>query len=284
MQDWPLTTNAIFRRGAQLFRRPHHRDATHRRHPARQLRRVRGATPGRWPACSLVSSCRRVRRVGTFGWNTANHMHGLLRRARHRPRPAHAQHPALPRAIDLHRQPRGGRGRSSSTAPCCRCSRSTCPACHTVRHVLVFDDGADHALPDDPRVRLYADVVADAAELDFVDGPPYREHRRRPLLHDRHDRRSEGCPVLAPLDLPARVRGLTTATLGLTDRDTIMPVVPMFHAMAWGIPYTAFLAGASLAMPGPDLSPAGFSRMIESEKVTLSARQCRPSGWACSRC
>ena len=65
--------------------------------------------------------------------------------------------------------------------------------------------------------------------------------------------------------------GLTTSTLGLTDRDMLMPVVPMFHAMAWGEPYTAFLAGASLAMPGPDLSPAGLLSMIQAEKVTLSA-------------
>jgi fatty-acyl-CoA synthase len=48
-------------------------------------------------------------------------------------------------------------------------------------------------------------------------------------------------------------------------------VQPMFHAMAWGEPYTAFLAGASLAMPGPDLSPAGLLSMIEAEHVTLSA-------------
>jgi len=48
-------------------------------------------------------------------------------------------------------------------------------------------------------------------------------------------------------------------------------VVPMFHANAWGIPYTAVLSGASLVMPGPDLSPQAIVSLLESEKVTIAA-------------
>jgi fatty-acyl-CoA synthase len=50
-----------------------------------------------------------------------------------------------------------------------------------------------------------------------------------------------------------------------------MPVVPMFHAMAWGLPYATTMAGAEMVMPGPDLSPAGLLNLLESEKVTLTA-------------
>ena len=50
-----------------------------------------------------------------------------------------------------------------------------------------------------------------------------------------------------------------------------MPVVPMFHANAWGLPYTAVMAGASLVMPGPDLSPQGIIDLLESEQVTITA-------------
>ncbi|CND61464.1 AMP-dependent synthetase and ligase [Mycobacterium tuberculosis] len=50
-----------------------------------------------------------------------------------------------------------------------------------------------------------------------------------------------------------------------------MPVVPMFHAMAWGLPYTAFQAGAGLVMPGPDLSPTAVLELMSEERVTYSA-------------
>jgi fatty-acyl-CoA synthase len=45
----------------------------------------------------------------------------------------------------------------------------------------------------------------------------------------------------------------------------------MFHANAWGLPYTAFMAGASLLMPGPDLSPQGLLTLMEQEKATVAA-------------
>ena len=45
----------------------------------------------------------------------------------------------------------------------------------------------------------------------------------------------------------------------------------MFHANAWGLPYAALMAGASLIMPGPDLSPKGLLEQFEQEKVTVTA-------------
>lgn len=53
--------------------------------------------------------------------------------------------------------------------------------------------------------------------------------------------------------------------------DVVMPVVPMFHVNAWGIPYSAAAAGASLVLPGPKLDPASLHRLFEEEGVTLSA-------------
>jgi fatty-acyl-CoA synthase len=59
--------------------------------------------------------------------------------------------------------------------------------------------------------------------------------------------------------------------MGIRQTDSVMPVVPMFHAMAWGTPYISALAGARLVLPGPDLSPAALAGLIESERVTWSA-------------
>jgi fatty-acyl-CoA synthase len=51
----------------------------------------------------------------------------------------------------------------------------------------------------------------------------------------------------------------------------VMPVVPMFHAMAWGWPYAAALAGARQVMPGPQPAPRDLAGLIASERVTRSA-------------
>jgi fatty-acyl-CoA synthase len=60
------------------------------------------------------------------------------------------------------------------------------------------------------------------------------------------------------------------AMLHIGPEDTILPVVPMFHAAAWGYPFTAVTAGASLVYPGPDYSPSGLVDLFESEQVTFS--------------
>jgi fatty-acyl-CoA synthase len=57
---------------------------------------------------------------------------------------------------------------------------------------------------------------------------------------------------------------------GLSDADRVLPVVPMFHANAWGLPYAAVLAGASLVMPDRFLQPEPLVRLIEAERPTLA--------------
>ena len=57
----------------------------------------------------------------------------------------------------------------------------------------------------------------------------------------------------------------------LSARDSILPVVPMFHVNAWGIPYSAALTGAKLVFPGPGMDGKSVYELIESEKVTYAA-------------
>ena len=61
------------------------------------------------------------------------------------------------------------------------------------------------------------------------------------------------------------------ATLPITSRDNVLPVVPMFHASAWGYPFEATVAGAKITYPGPDMSPEGLVRLFHEERVTFSA-------------
>ncbi|MGH8677706.1 MAG: long-chain fatty acid--CoA ligase [Burkholderiales bacterium] len=58
--------------------------------------------------------------------------------------------------------------------------------------------------------------------------------------------------------------------VGISGRDVILPVVPMFHANAWGVPYAAAMLGAKMVFPGPHLHPDELLPLLESEKVTLS--------------
>jgi fatty-acyl-CoA synthase len=60
-------------------------------------------------------------------------------------------------------------------------------------------------------------------------------------------------------------------TLGVSSRDVILPVVPMFHVNAWGLPYTAALTGAALVLPGPRLDPVSLLDLAAGERVTLAA-------------
>jgi fatty-acyl-CoA synthase len=66
--------------------------------------------------------------------------------------------------------------------------------------------------------------------------------------------------------------------LNLSALDSIMPVVPMFHVNAWGIPYAALIVGARLVFPGAKLDGQSLYELFETEKVTMSAGV--PTIWA----
>jgi fatty-acyl-CoA synthase len=58
--------------------------------------------------------------------------------------------------------------------------------------------------------------------------------------------------------------------LGLSERDTILPVVPMFHVNAWGLPFVATMLGSNLVFPGPHLDPGSILELLVKERVTFA--------------
>lgn len=58
--------------------------------------------------------------------------------------------------------------------------------------------------------------------------------------------------------------------LNISARDRVMPVVPMFHVNAWGIPYATAMIGSSLVMPGPNLDGNSLLKLIDEEQVTVA--------------
>ncbi len=139
-----------------------------------------------------------------------------------------------------------------------------------MKHIVVMDDGAAAEIPDDPRIVSYTDLVGATEPIDF--GDRVRDERQAAAL----------CYTTGTTGHPKGVlyshrstwlhsfAALTSAVFGLSELDTILPVVPMFHANAWGLPYAGFMAGASLVMPGPDLSPPALLELLESERVTVT--------------
>ena len=62
-----------------------------------------------------------------------------------------------------------------------------------------------------------------------------------------------------------------TDALGVSGKDTILPIVPMFHANAWALAFAAPMIGAKLVMPGAKLDGASVCELLETEKITMSA-------------
>jgi acyl-CoA synthetase (AMP-forming)/AMP-acid ligase II len=60
------------------------------------------------------------------------------------------------------------------------------------------------------------------------------------------------------------------AVMGISEADVVLPVVPMFHANAWGMPFAAVMNGAKIVMPGPHLDPASLVDLFQRERVTIT--------------
>lgn len=58
--------------------------------------------------------------------------------------------------------------------------------------------------------------------------------------------------------------------LGMSEADTVLPVAPMFHANAWGIPFAATMLGARLVLPGPHVDPESILELMVNEQVTIA--------------
>jgi fatty-acyl-CoA synthase len=65
--------------------------------------------------------------------------------------------------------------------------------------------------------------------------------------------------------------GLFVDSFAIRERDVVLPLTPLFHATAWGMPYSAALAGAGLVLAGQDTSPAAVVRLVREERVTVAA-------------
>ena len=131
--------------------------------------------------------------------------------------------------------------------------------------VVMADQVGDTTLPN---AVAYEDLIADVDPLE--DWPILDERSPMMLCYTSGTTGNpKGVAYTQRSTYLHALHGL--ATVSITAEDNVLPVVPMFHASAWGYPFSATFVGAKLTYPGPDLSPEGLVRIFGEEQVTMSA-------------
>ncbi len=145
------------------------------------------------------------------------------------------------------------------------------PLLKTVKHYVLMTDRAHMPTSTTiPNLQCYEDLMA--KQDDRFEWPAFDERTAAALCYTSG---TTGNPKGVLYSHRSTViHALAAAmpdTLNLSARDSILPVVPMFHANAWSLPYACTLVGAKMVFPGPHLDGKSVYDLIEQEKVTLSA-------------
>ncbi|TAK97978.1 MAG: fatty-acid--CoA ligase [Aquabacterium sp.] len=145
------------------------------------------------------------------------------------------------------------------------------PSLPTLKHVVLMC--ARENMPREcalPNLHCYEDLIA--AEDGNYNWPSFDENTGASICYTSG---TTGNPKGAVYSHRSTVLHAFAAALpdamSLKATDTVLPVVPMFHVNAWGLPYTAAMVGCKLVFPGHHLDGASLYNLFEEEKVTMSA-------------
>ncbi|KLO27573.1 long-chain fatty acid--CoA ligase [Mycobacterium haemophilum] len=269
MQDVPLTLTAILRHGCGV-------------HGARTVTTATGAGYRRssyrevgQQAAQLANALRRIgitgdQRVATFMWNNAEHlttylavpaMGAVLHTLNIRLFPeqiAFVANEAEDQVIlvDLSLAPLLG---------------PILPSLDTVHTVIAVGDQDIAPLAESGKTVLrYAELI-DAESPEF-DWPQLDENSAAAMCYTSGTTGNPKGVVYSHRSSYLHTMAACTANgLGLGSSDNVLPIVPMFHANGWGLPYAALMAGADLVLPDCHLDPASLIDMVDTLRPTVAA-------------
>jgi fatty-acyl-CoA synthase len=141
----------------------------------------------------------------------------------------------------------------------------------TVRHLVIMDDGKGDVPASVPGMEMhdYEQLIAGEQEAEFSIAD---EHQAASMCYTSGTTGNPKGVLYSHRSTFLHTFGaMSVDSLGARESDTILPVVPMFHANAWGLAHAAVATGASLVMPGPDLSGKAIADLIVDERVTVAA-------------
>ena len=279
MMDIPLTITSIMRYGTSVFGDREvvtcTDDGTRRRTYAEAGRR----------AARLANGLRRLgvgagQRVGTFMWNNAEHLEAYLAV----PSMGAVLHtlnirlaPAEVAYIVTHAEDRAVIVDASLVSSLAE----ILPHAPTVKHVIVSgaQPGQTPGAQELAGVSVHSYEELLAAEPDSFDWPALEETSAAAMCYTSG---TTGYPKGVVYSHRSSYLHSMGACLGntfaLTERDRVLPVVPMFHANAWGLAYASLMSGAALILPDRHMQPPALVRLIGDEHVTVAGGV--PTIWA----
>lgn len=145
------------------------------------------------------------------------------------------------------------------------------PELKTVKHYIIMTD--EDTLPETtlPNALSYEDLLA-AADENYQFPEDIGEEEPAGMCYTSATTGNPKGVVYSHRGLVLHSMMLSMSdSMGISERDVVMPIVPMFHANAWGLPFASVNVGATQVLPGPQFTSAIILDLVEQEKVTLTA-------------
>ncbi len=267
MQDRPLTINDLFNHGRRV-----HADSEVVTFMGDSSRRASYAKVGD-RAELLASALKRIGikqgdRVGTFSWNTQEHleayfaipcMGAVLHTLNLRLFPEQLSY------IINHAEDRVIIVDDSIVPLLARVARDL----KTVERYIVVGSGDASGLDASGEVLRYEEIIA--AEPPVFDWPELDERAAAAMCYTSGTTGNpKGVVYSHRSTFLHSLAQCAAGVFGLTEHDRILPIVPMFHANAWGLPYGGWLAGSDFIMPNRFLQAEPLCRLMTEERPTFS--------------
>ena len=273
MMDVPLTVTAIMRHGTKAY--PDSEVVTLTSTGTR--RQTYAATGAR--VAKLANALRSLgvdgdQRVATLMWNNAEHLEAYL---------AIPSMGAVLHTLNLRLDPQvigyiadhAGDEIVIVDSTLVPLLAAVLPHAPGIRHVIITasEDGGEFTRPAEIEsgvpVHSYEDLLA--GQPDTFNWPDVDERSAAAMCYTSGTTGHPKGVVYSHRSMHLHsMAACMGSVFALSDADRVLPVVPMFHANAWGLPYAAMMAGASLVMPDRFLQPAPLVRLIEGERPTIA--------------